>query len=190
LILQTTNGGANWTQRTGGVTGWLRGVAHPGVNVVVIVGDSGTILRSTDAGVSWKRQVSGTSRTLRGVFFPDPDHGTAVGDSGTILRTSNGGATWVWETGDRMPASYGLDQNYPNPFNGASEIGFVIPDLVRVKLAVYDMLGREIATLVDETKVPGRYRFTIDAGRMSSGTYLYRLTAGSFVQTRAMVLIR
>jgi len=59
-----------------------------------------------------------------------------------------------------------------------------------VKLAVYDLLGKEVATLVNERKAPGSYEVTFDGGRLASGVYFYRLTAGSFVQTRAMLLLK
>jgi len=83
-----------------------------------------------------------------------------------------------------------LLQNFPNPFNGISEIGFRISKSSEVKLQIFDMLGRVVVTLVDELKTPGTYTVPFDAGRLASGTYLYRLKAGSFSQTRKMFLLR
>jgi hypothetical protein len=88
------------------------------------------------------------------------------------------------------PAQSALMQNYPNPFNGSSDIGFAISEFVRVRLTVYDVLGREVATLVNERRAPGRYQERFDAEALPSGVYLYRLTAGRYVQTRKMVIVR
>jgi hypothetical protein len=90
-----------------------------------------------------------------------------------------------------LPAAFVLKQNYPNPFNGETKIGFRVLGLgSRVRLAVYDVLGREIAVLVDDQKAPGSYRVTWDASRMASGVYFCRLTAGSFSDVKKMLLVR
>ena len=85
-----------------------------------------------------------------------------------------------------------LEQNYPNPFNPTTKIGFVIPNGVRnlVTLKVYDILGNEIASLVNEEKTSGYHEITFNAGQLNipSGVYFYRLTAGAFTQTKAMIL--
>jgi hypothetical protein len=103
-----------------------------------------------------------------------------------------------------------LSQNYPNPFNPVTTIKFSIPALtpslslgervsegrVRVTLKIYDALGREVATLVNEAKEPGIYEVQFSAGSsgdasgLSSGVYFYRLAAGSFTETKKMVLLR
>jgi hypothetical protein len=90
-----------------------------------------------------------------------------------------------------------LEQNYPNPFNPATVIRYAIPGAggwglgtSRVRLVVYDLLGQEVAVLVDENKAPGNYEVTFNGAGLASGMYLYRLTADNFVQTRAMLLLR
>jgi hypothetical protein len=100
-----------------------------------------------------------------------------------------------------VPKDYYLEQNYPNPFNPKTGVRFQVPGVreegirdqgsgVSVKLVVYDMLGREVALLVNEQKIPGSYEVTFDGSGLASGVYIYRLTAGSFVQTRTMVLLK
>jgi hypothetical protein len=89
-----------------------------------------------------------------------------------------------------LPGIFALEQNYPNPFNPATEVGFQLPAAGQVKLAVYDLLGREVATLVNERKEPGRYSVRFDAGGLSSGAYFYRLEAGGKVAVKKLVLVR
>jgi enterochelin esterase-like enzyme len=92
--------------------------------------------------------------------------------------------------GQQIPTSFALLQNYPNPFNPTTVIGGQWPETSEVKLVVYDLLGREVATLAEGRYPAGRYNFTFDPGRLPSGIYLYRLKAGSFSQTEKMLLIR
>ena len=83
-----------------------------------------------------------------------------------------------------------MDQNYPNPFNPASVIRYHIAEPRMVRLVVYDLLGREVAVLVNEKKQTGSYEATFDASHFASGMYVARLIAGSFVETRKMLLVR
>ena len=89
-----------------------------------------------------------------------------------------------------VPAGYHLAQNYPNPFNPKTEIGFQIMDYGLVLLTVYDLLGREIETLVNEELAPGTYRRQWDASGYPSGVYFYQLSTTNFVQTKRLVLLR
>jgi hypothetical protein len=88
------------------------------------------------------------------------------------------------------PDSYNLAQNYPNPFNPSTKISWQSPVGSWQTLKVYDMLGNEVATLVDEHREAGRYEVTFDGSNLASGMYLYRLQAGSFIETRKMILIK
>ena len=92
--------------------------------------------------------------------------------------------------GGAAALSYALDGNYPNPFNPTTEIRFTLPQAQRVTLVVYDLLGREVARLLDGPVEAGRQRVRFDASDLSSGMYLYRLQAGTFVKTRRMVLLK
>ncbi len=85
---------------------------------------------------------------------------------------------------------YSLEQNYPNPFNPNTTIKYQIPELSFVTLKVYDVLGSEVAILVNEEKSVGRYEIEFDATILSSGIYFYRIQAGSFVETKKMVLMK
>lgn len=98
--------------------------------------------------------------------------------------------TAVEQTGDAVPERFGLRANYPNPFNPTTTIPFNLAQAGPVTLTIYDMLGREVITLVDAPMTPGRYEATWDAGRLPSGVYLSRLVANGQVSTRRLVLVK
>jgi hypothetical protein len=85
---------------------------------------------------------------------------------------------------------YYLNQNFPNPFNPTTTIKYRIPELCFVNVKVFDVLGEEIETLVDEEKPTGNYEVKFSANRLSSGIYFYTLTAGEFRETKKMILLR
>jgi hypothetical protein len=89
-----------------------------------------------------------------------------------------------------IPNSYSLAQNYPNPFNPTTTINYQLKLSGQVTLKVYDILGREVATLVNEEKPAGTYSVIFDAGKLSSGIYFFRLKAGNFVETKKMILLK
>ena len=89
-----------------------------------------------------------------------------------------------------FPISFTLKQNYPNPFNPTTEIKYQLSENTLVMLRVFDVLGREVATVVNEQKPAGNYTTTFNAAGLASGIYFYRLDAGSFTQTKKMVLMK
>jgi hypothetical protein len=88
------------------------------------------------------------------------------------------------------PNKFQLHQNYPNPFNPTTTINYTIPNSSLVKLKVYDILGREVETLVNERKSPGNYSVEFNASRLASGIYFYRMQAGDFVATKKLILMK
>lgn len=89
-----------------------------------------------------------------------------------------------------VPEGFQLSQNYPNPFNPVTEIRFQVPERARVTLRVYDLVGNEVSTLVDDEKSAGSYTVVYNGSGLASGVYFYRLQAGAFVQTKRMHLIK
>ena len=105
------------------------------------------------------------------------------------------GATGVAEKSTVTPSKFELYQNYPNPFNPTTTIKYTIPNVetrhaLSLQLIIYDALGREVATLVNETQSPGNYSVQFDASKLSSGIYFYTLRAGEFSATKKMILMR
>lgn len=89
-----------------------------------------------------------------------------------------------------VPQEYSLSQNYPNPFNPSTKIDFTIPAAARVQITVYNVLGQEVAKVVNGMMTPGNHTVTFDAVKLASGVYMYKLVAGDFVSTRKMVLLK
>ncbi|MBK7500732.1 MAG: T9SS type A sorting domain-containing protein [Ignavibacteriales bacterium] len=93
------------------------------------------------------------------------------------------------ETGDYLE-EFNISQNYPNPFNPSTKITYNIPQRSNVSLRIYDVLGKEIATLVNEQKEAGTYNIQFDASKLSSGVYIYSIQAGDFLESRKMILMK
>ena len=98
--------------------------------------------------------------------------------------------TSVDKDNDLLAHSYELNQNYPNPFNPVTNFKFRIANFELVSLKVFDILGKEVATIVNKELPAGVYKYKWDATGMASGVYLYKLQAGSFVETKKMILLK
>lgn len=92
--------------------------------------------------------------------------------------------------GETIPKEFALEQNYPNPFNPSTIIQYAVSSRQFVSLKVYDVLGNEVATLVNEYQEPGRYKVEFDASALASGVYIYKLTAGSFTSSKKMMVVK
>ena len=91
---------------------------------------------------------------------------------------------------ESLPESFRLDQNYPNPFNPVTTIRFAVPKRTHVSLLLFDVMGRRVLTLVDETFAPGEYKVQLDAGKLGTGVYFYRMRASGFTQTRKLTVLK
>jgi hypothetical protein len=139
--------------------------------------------------------VTGKGTSVLPVSYSFVDNGLEAGVYYYRLKQIdfNGTSTYsnVVEADLSMPIAFGLNQNYPNPFNPATTIKFQIAEPVNVTLTVYNALGAEVAVLIDnQLTTPGQHTVQFNASKLASGTYIYRLTAGSFVETRKMVLMK
>jgi photosystem II stability/assembly factor-like uncharacterized protein len=151
----------------------------------------GRILMTTNNGLNWNTDYPTTrDRKLYGVFSMSSGVGWAVGENGTILKRD--ALTGIENIGSKIPSSYTLYQNHPNPFNPTTKIRFEIAahSVGQTFLSVYNLLGREIATLVNEPLQPGTYEITFDGSNLSSGIYFYRLWTETFISTKKLVLLK
>ena len=155
-----------------------------------IVGEAGTILKSTNSGSNWNPQYSTTNNTLYSVSFANDDIGYAVGNNGTILKTTSGGTIGIKQISELVPASYSLFQNYPNPFNPSTNIRYSLPKNSLVKLIIFDALGKEVETLVNEKQSTGTYEATFNGSQLPSGVYFAKLEAGTYNNIINMLMIK
>ncbi len=172
--------------------GTIYGISAPSTNTIYICGSGGMLFKSTTGGDSWNSFTGLTSRGLKAISFVDMHHGFAVGDSGTILHTNNGGGVVV-DVGKEpvtAPKKFLLDQNYPNPFNPVTVISYQLTANSFVAIRVYDLIGREVAMLVNQEMPAGSYTVRWDATHFASGVYLYRLQAGAFSDTKKLLLLK
>jgi hypothetical protein len=107
-----------------------------------------------------------------------------------LLYMLNNGTLSVQPIGGTLPEAYALEQNYPNPFNPSTTISFSLPHAGQVSLKVFNMLGQEVATLVDGNHTAGTYQVQFNATGLSSGVYFYKLTSGDFSQVKKMTLVK
>lgn len=130
-------------------------------------------------------QLSATN--IMGFDFPNPpDSSQWYMDDYKLVRID----TTVGIKDFSVPTEYILSQNYPNPFNPSTKIKYEIPEISFVNIKVYDVLGSEVVTLINEEQTVGSYEVEFDASNLPSGIYFYRLQAGSFVETKKMVLMK
>jgi hypothetical protein len=135
----------------------------------------------------WKAQYAGLVATR-----PSWANLFLANQSGKILEKGQTLITEVQsdQAGPSIPKSVMLAQNYPNPFNPVTTIRFEIPQLSDVSLKVFDILGREVMTLVNQEVPAGVYHVRFDGSKLPSGVYFYRLQSGQFVETRKLVLTK
>jgi photosystem II stability/assembly factor-like uncharacterized protein len=190
---KTTDAGNNWFEIYSGTnyashlhfvnefTGWVCG---------------SNISKTTDGGYNWLNQTPGQSYSLNGITFSDSLNGWCVGSGGKILKTTTGGTTFIRKV-ENTVTDFKLFQNYPNPFNPSTIIRFSIPENKTLKigngittLKVYNTLGKEVATLVNEKLQPGTYEVKFDGSKLPSGIYFYRFESNSLNDRKKMVLLK
>ena len=100
------------------------------------------------------------------------------------------GTTGVSENHQSVPSAFSLEQNYPNPFNPSTTIRYSLPQTGRVTLKVFDLLGKEVAALVNGVVSAGNHEVRFDASKLSGGVYFYKITTENNVSTKKMILIK
>jgi photosystem II stability/assembly factor-like uncharacterized protein len=189
-IVSTTNSGTNWIYNELGVFGISNAIGYRTQNEIwVSMNLIDSFLLSTDGGYNWDLLPTPGSTILSDMTFTDYRNGWAVGKNGVILKY-NSSLINILNTGNFTPGNFTLYQNYPNPFNPVTNLGFGISKSGFVTLKVYDVLGNEVAVLVNENKAPGYYNIQFDGSNLSSGVYYYRLESSGFVQTKRMMLLK
>ena len=189
---KSTDNGDTWT--TNNATTFFTSYAENSQgHLFVGTSNSGQgVFRSTDYAETWEQINDGLPiMDIRSIAVDDQDYLYAGSWGMSIFKTTTSTLTAVSDNRTE-PTDYLLEQNYPNPFNPATRIQYAVSSRQFVTLKVYDILGSEVATLVNEYKPAGRYNveFTMNNEQLSSGVYFYRLTAGSYSAVRKMVYLK
>jgi len=188
-VLRTTDGGTTWAA-AGSVpgSGNISGVEGFFTNFWCVRGPA--IYRSSDNGDSWALNYTGSAvlADIDLIALSGCPDGWAVGSSGTIVRMIS--YVGIPKGSTEIPNVFKLEQNYPNPFNPVTVIGYQLSASSFVTLKVYDLLGREVATIVNENRPAGYYTVEFDATNLASGLYFYTLKAGDFTDTKKMLVVK
>ncbi len=205
-VYLSTNNGTNWAQ-TSLNNQYVYSLATLGNVIFAGTRDSGVYI-STNNGIGWIQKNQG--------FSVIPSVYELLISNNFIFAGTDGQAGWRRQLSDiigiqnistEIPSAFSLEQNYPNPFNPSTKIRFSIPAVVsrpdkpgytethfrgndRVFLKVFDILGKEVATLVNESLQPGTYETSFDASNLAGGIYFYRLQSDNYVESRKMLLIK
>jgi hypothetical protein len=185
----STNNGASWTLVDEGLTDravWS--IAVSGTNL--FAGTTwGGVFHSTNRGTSW-------NAVNAGLLY---NHINTLSATGTDVFAGTEGGVWrcpisdlnsVGQPSHGMPLHCALAQNFPNPFNPSTTIRYGLPSRSHVTLTVFNVLGQQVSTLVDGEREAGFHEVSFDASGLASGVYLYRLQAGSFVESRKLAVVR
>ncbi|MBE0572478.1 MAG: T9SS type A sorting domain-containing protein [Ignavibacteriaceae bacterium] len=194
-LMQTTDGGYTWQVQLNEAISITDYWISDENNVWLVP----TSLKTTNGGQSWESYWHPSSYGIRSVQFIDNKIGWFAGQEGTILKYYNDETSSIeTEINFYTTLNYSLSNNYPNPFNPVTKIKYTIPSVtlrqaqsdILVTLKVYDILGREIATLVNEEKPAGEYEIEFNAANLPSGIYFYQLRAGQYSETKKMILLK
>ena len=189
-IFKTTNGGDNWFKVFDSTLTWYD-IKFINPNTGIAINYRRNMYYTTNSGVNWNYSNIGSELSLEGLYFNNMGLGFAVGSFNKIYRTTNyGGIVGINNNIQTLPSTFKLHQNYPNPFNPVTNIRFDIPRSSHVKLIIYDALGREVATLVNEKLNAGSYEVDWNGSGYPSGVYFYKLESSEFINIRKMVMIK
>ena len=164
----------------------------------------GRVYESLDNGRSWEDNsiglpsyFSGTPNDSTDIYVDDIISLTSLSDGNIIAGTRNHGLYITCNpiinsitNSNQSEFKFILAQNYPNPFNPSTTINYQIPSAGLVTIKIYDVLGREIETLVNEEKGVGRYKVEFNGSNLASGLYFYRITSNNYSDTKKMVLVK
>ncbi|MCE1164470.1 MAG: T9SS type A sorting domain-containing protein [Bacteroidetes bacterium] len=185
----TTNGGANWTAMTSVGTGNISGITGASTSWWM-TRQTTAVNYSSNNGTAWTAQYTAPA----GNFFA-----LTMSRAGATIWgvRSNGGISrygqplvGIGNGSTEAPATFSLSQNYPNPFNPTTKINYALPKSGLVTMKVYDILGKEVASLVNETKTAGNYTVEFNASNLSSGIYFYKISVNGFNEVKKMTLIK
>ena len=183
-----------WVQGEGFSGGFVYSLAISGNNIFAGTDVSGVYL-STNNGQNWLQKNQGFTNipTVYSLLIAN-NYIFAGTDGYSVWRRELAEIIGIQNISTEIPSAYSLEQNYPNPFNSMTNVKFQLKSGMlnggNAKIIVFDILGKEIKELVNEELSPGTYQVNFDGSNLTSGIYFYRMTAGDFIETRKMILIK
>jgi hypothetical protein len=188
---KTTNGGTNWAAHTVPGTGTIQALTGWKTTNTYFMGRANIVYSTTNNGTNWNTvfTAAGTSQIWNfTVSRTGSPYVYGCRANGTIVKYG-GSATGISPV-TTIADSYSLSQNYPNPFNPTTNIKFAIPQSGLVTLKIYNMLGKEVSTLVSSNLSAGTYSYDFNASNLASGVYFYKLETANFSEVKKMSLIK
>ncbi len=194
LVFHTTNFGNTWDS--------IARVPYPNseenysvcftnLNTGYTGGTNGYMYKSTNGGLNWYQQVITGGGFSRDFNFVNDTTGWVVGGGGQIFKTTTGGQFVGIELfSNIIPNEFSIFQNYPNPFNSVTAIEFQITAHDNYKLEIFDLLGRKVTELFNQSVKPGKYKIRFTGDNFASGNYFYRLSSGKMTIVRKFILIK
>lgn len=197
-IYRTSNYGSTWISLHGNLPDAPLNdvIIDPADYKTLYVASDIAVMYTTDLGTTWQVLGTGfpTNVPCHHILLHNPSRTLYVWTHGRSIFKINTPLVGISNNQNGVPVSYRLYQNYPNPFNPSTKIKFDVPAvgtvLRTVRLTIYDILGREVTTLINGNLKPGTYEIQWDASSFSSGVYFYKLTASGFSDVKKMILIK
>ncbi|NUN08416.1 MAG: choice-of-anchor A family protein [Ignavibacteriaceae bacterium] len=186
-VYRSYDNGNTWTKMSGIPDGPIYAVRIDGDNNIFVSSWMFGIFASADLGDSWVDLGLGGYGIS--ASFPGIDGKLLASAKGKILL-NNSPLTSAKDKSGALPAEYALSQNYPNPFNPTTTISYSLPKSGMVTLKVYDILGKEVATLVSEVKEAGNHTVLLNASKFASGVYIYKLSSGNVNISKKLMLLK
>jgi len=185
----STNSGVNWTQ-TSLNNRSVHSIASIGNNIFAGTDGNG-VYHSPNNGTNWFQKNQGFDNLYSVVsLFITNNYIFAGTSNSSVWRRLYVDILSIQNISTETPSKYSLSQNYPNPFNPTTNIRYAIPKSGMVKLVVFDALGREVETLVNESLKPGTYESAFNGSNYPSGIYFYKIQGSDFALTKRMILIK
>lgn len=190
-IARTVNQGSNWFYDTLGVFGLATGIDNRTSSEIWMAASyAGKFIYSLDTGITWTNSDTPDNTAIFDLDFADSLIGFACGVNGTILKYDRTSSS-VTENSLTVPDKrFELSQNYPNPFNPKTTISYSIFENRFVSIKIYDVLGNEVAQLVNKMQKSGSYKIEFDGTNLPSGIYFYGITSDKYSEIKKMLLIK
>jgi hypothetical protein len=189
-VLKSTDNGYTFTPTTSFISNGISSIVAVGSNIISASNSSSGIFVSTNKGITWTQKNDGFTGSISISKLLYLNGFVYAGFLYTVWRRNFQNLVSINEISSIVPDKYSLSQNYPNPFNPTTKIKFDVAKAGEVKIIVFDVTGREVQTLVNESLKPGTYETSFDGSALNSGVYFYKITVGDFSQTKKMILLK